>query len=81
MKITIKAFATVKDICGFDSKDFTVEDGLSVSEILSSLEKDYLPLNESRGKLLYAVNDEYVNIEEKLNDNDILAIFPPVSGG
>jgi molybdopterin synthase sulfur carrier subunit len=81
MKIRIKAFATVKDICGFDEKDITINDDISVNEMLNLLEKDHPSLRESRGKLLYAINDEYVNEEVFLNDSDILAIFPPVSGG
>lgn len=81
MKIKIKAFATVKDICGFESTEVEASEGSSVQDIFTLLKKEYPLLEESEGKLLFAVNEEYAPQDTQLYDNDILAIFPPVSGG
>ena len=81
MKIKIKLFASIKDICGFDEMDLTVSDGTSVIDVIKELKKDHSSFNEIEDILLFAINEEYCNRESKLSDMDTLAIFPPVSGG
>ena len=81
MKIKIKAFASVREAFGFDEKELTVSDGISVKEVVQQLKKSYRLLNEFDGSLLMAVNEEYRPDDVPLSDGDTLAIFPPVSGG
>jgi molybdopterin converting factor subunit 1 len=81
MKIKIKAFANVKEAFGFEEKELTVSDGISVKEVVQQLKKSYRSLNEFDGSLLFAVNEEYRPDNIALSDGDTLAIFPPVSGG
>lgn len=81
MKIKIKTFATIKESFGFDEKELIVSDGISVREVIRDLEMNYPSLKSIEGTLLYAVNEEYCPVETLLADGDILAIFPPVSGG
>jgi len=81
MKIKIKAFANVREAFGFDEKELTVSDGISVKEVVQQLKKSYRPLNEFDGSLLFAINEEYRPDNTTLSDGDTLAIFPPVSGG
>jgi sulfur-carrier protein len=81
MKIKIKAFANVREAFGFDEKELTVSDGISVKEVVQQLKKSYRPLNEFDGSLLFAINEEYRPDNTALSDGDTLAIFPPVSGG
>lgn len=81
MKIKIKLFATLKDLCGFEEKELTVLDGASIGEVIQKLTENNTNLLEVQDKLLYAINEKYCSSNTELNDKDILAIFPPVSGG
>ncbi|MBN1533554.1 MAG: MoaD/ThiS family protein [Spirochaetes bacterium] len=81
MKIRVKAFASIKDILGFDEKELTVSDSISVSDVVALLEKCYPGLKTVQDALLYARNEEYCRVDTELADEDTLAIFPHVSGG
>lgn len=81
MEITIKAFATVKDILGFEECELIVDSHASVKDIQKQLEQQHDQLGKIKTGLLYAVNEEYSSIDRILQPGDVLAIFPPVSGG
>ena len=81
MKIKIKTFAHLKELCGFEEKELLVSEGITVSDILKMLAKNYECFHNSTNSLLCAINEEYCGLDKILSDNDILAIFPPVSGG
>lgn len=46
-----------------------------------SLVGRYPALTRFDGNVLFAVNEEYARGDRQLAEGDILAIFPPVSGG
>jgi molybdopterin converting factor subunit 1 len=81
MKIKIKVFASIKDICGFNEKELIVSDSIKVNEVVDLFVKSNQELSAKRDSLLIAVNEEYCTPDIILKDGDILAIFPPVSGG
>ena len=81
MIIRIKTFSSVKDLLGFNNKEIIVQDAISVGEMFNRLSEDVTEVKLLRDKLLFAVNEEYCNDSRILQDNDLLAIFPPVSGG
>lgn len=81
MKIKIKVFATLKDICGFEEKELIVSDSIKVNEVFELFIKCNKKLADKKDSLLVAVNEEYSLMDKTLNDGDTLAIFPPVSGG
>ncbi|MBN2158428.1 MAG: molybdopterin converting factor subunit 1 [Spirochaetes bacterium] len=81
MKIKIKAFASVREACGFDEKELTVSDGITVKEVVLLLEKSHGSLSDLLESLLYAINEDYCHDDATLSSGDTLAIFPPVSGG
>lgn len=81
MKIKLRLFASVKDICGFSEKELIVSDNIKVFHIIEQLCRSHPELLESKSSLLYAVNEEYCDGEKEINENDTLAVFPPVSGG
>ncbi len=81
MKITVKTFATVTDITGFSSSDIEIAEGKTVGHVLKNLQGEYPKLENIYESLLAAVNEEYAEHNHELKDGDVLAIFPPVSGG
>jgi len=81
MRIKIKVFASIRDICGFNEKELIVSDSIKVNEVVDLFVKGNEELSEKKDTLLTAVNEEYCRMDKILEDGDILAIFPPVSGG
>ncbi len=80
MKITIELFGITKEIIGKQSLTYELQQGNSVRILLANLYKDY-PKLENLTSLLVAVNSEYAENEQILNENDEIALIPPVSGG
>ena len=81
MKIKIRTFASLREVCGFTEKELIVSEGITVSEIIKELSRNCAEFAKRKDTLLFAVNEEYCRIDRVLNENDVLAIFPPVSGG
>ncbi len=81
MKITVRTFSKIKEICGFEEREFIVSEGISISNVMKELHKCYKGLNSYQDEFLFAINENYCDMNSQLNENDILAIFPPVSGG
>ncbi len=81
MKITVKLFASVRDLCGFDEKEIIVPEGITVEEVLKRLTVSFPGLGAKRAALLCAINEEYAPPDAALAEGNVLAVFPPVSGG
>ncbi len=80
MTILIKAFSSVRTICGFSEKRIEINEE-SVGDILQQLFSENKNLADIKDKLLFAINEEYCDKTRMLKDGDTLAVFPPVSGG
>ena len=81
MNVVIRAFATVRDLIGTPEKEISLPGEIPVGKLLDILEADFPGLADLRGTLLFAINEEYCTGDELVRDGDVLAIFPPVSGG
>ncbi|MBC78250.1 MAG: hypothetical protein CL772_03405 [Chloroflexi bacterium] len=81
IKITIKFFAKIKEDIGHNKIELLLKSPTKVSGVLEIISKDFGIDINSRKNYLYAKNLEYCKTSEILNDNDELAIIPPVSGG
>ena len=82
MTITIKFFAAFRDLAGTADLSMNIADGATVADLIDQLERDFPRFG---GKLmnmtLTAVNERYVPRQTALQANDVIALFPPVSGG
>lgn len=74
MEIEVRLFASFR-VGRFKCKRLTIGVGTKIIDILNSLEIK----KEELGLVL--VNGLYSDITLDLNDNDVLAVFPPVAGG
>lgn len=74
MEIEVRLFASFRR-GRWKSKRLSIDDSTQITDILTLLQIK----NEEIGMIL--VNGGYQTIDYKLNDGDILAIFPPVAGG
>ncbi len=77
MTITVKFFASLSEQLGKS------EIQLEFSEVLTLEQTWRLATENSQmpAKLLMAINMEYAKLDDRVNDNDEVAFFPPVTGG
>ena len=81
MNVKVKFFAILRERAGTAEVTKEIRDGSTVADLWQALQQDYPKLNVTGIRLLYAVNQNYVKPESKLNDQDEVVFIPPVSGG
>jgi molybdopterin synthase catalytic subunit len=81
MEVTVLYFATLRDHTGLNQELLTLSENATVVDLMEALKAKYSTLVQTLEVALVAVNREYAFPDEKLNDGDEVAIFPPVSGG
>lgn len=80
MFVNVKLFATLRrygpgnDVLG-DSFPVLVDDSSTVTVLLEKLK---IPKDQAK---IVMINGTISKIQEKLQDKDVVAIFPPVGGG
>ena len=79
----IKYFAWIKDITNKEYDTINNDFPKDINDLKKYLTKIYPDLQKhlSKDNLRFAINMEYVSENHNLNQNDEIAIFPPVSGG
>lgn len=81
MKVKIKFFAILRERVGSGEITKEIKEGSTVAELWEDLKRDYPKLAPVDTRLLYAVNQNYVNRDHVLKDHDEIVFVPPVSGG
>ena len=80
MKIKLLFFGITTDLLKTSSLDFEVSNNSSVQNLKSDLLAKY-PQLQNIDSYAIAVNESYANDNLVLQENDVVAIIPPVSGG
>ncbi len=81
MIVRLLLFASCRDAVGAKELNFEVAEGINTGSLRDELAQRYPRLGPLKGKLLVAVNAEYVDDQTVLKEGDEVALIPPVSGG
>ena len=79
----IKYFAWIKDITNLEEEEINLNQAKNLNELKTYIIEKYPDLKKHMIKeiLRFAINQEYAVNNTNLNNEDEIAIFPPVSGG
>ena len=79
----IKYFAWIKDITNLEEEEINLNEAKNLDELKTYIIEKYPDLKKHIIKeiLRFAINQEYAVNNTNLNEEDEIAIFPPVSGG
>ena len=81
MQITVRLFATLRQEAGWAKRQMTLPEGATLDDLLAALAADESGLALTDRSAYAAVNREYAQRGRPLQDGDVVALFPPVSGG
>lgn len=79
MTIHIKLFAAFADFAGARELQWEFHPGMTCDQLWKELQTKFPRMQKIPA--LFAIRDEYVPAGTELHDQDVLMIFPPVSGG
>ena len=79
--ITIRLFATLKDLAGQNRLTLSLPENPTVGGIRTMLAEQIPALENALPSAIAAVNNEYVGADTTVSAGDEVAFFPPVSGG
>ena len=93
IKVTVRFFATFKQITNQRDIEFSIEEGATIQQLLNIVFSQFQTLrdkifdenNELRPWIHILKNGRNVKflggIETKITNGDVIALFPPVAGG
>ncbi len=81
--ITVRFFATLRDMAGVEVKDYPVGEPLTLKELKKRIGDDFPALREimDSRSILVSVNQEFAKDDSVVRDGDEVAFMPPFSGG
>ena len=80
MKIQLLFFGITTDLVGNNSLSFELNSEATVENLKDILIKQF-PNLKNIHQFAIAVNEEYADDDLLINNGDVVAIIPPVSGG
>lgn len=73
-------FASFRELLGVADEDLHIPSESTVGVVLDRIKDVHSELTETEN-IMVAVNGSFAEVELLLNDGDVVALFPPVSGG
>ena len=81
MEITIRLYATMKDVAKQPRITVSLPDVANVQILRDAIREQYPSLAPNMETAVVAVNRSFADPSEPISAGDEVAIFPPVSGG
>lgn len=81
MQVTVRFFATYRDVAGRSKLQIEVDDGTTLGALLEMLYGKYPKLKKWSESIVCSVNRKYADSDKILEPGDEVALLPPVSGG
>jgi molybdopterin synthase catalytic subunit len=82
MVVSVRLFAMLREAARRDELDVELADGATAGDLVDAVARDAgLGAVVQPGRVVVAVNREYVPAGHPLHDGDEVALIPPVSGG
>jgi MoaE-MoaD fusion protein len=82
MVVSVRLFAILREAAHRERLDVELDDGATAGDLVDAVARDAgLGAVVEPGRVVVAVNREYVRVGHRLHDGDEVALIPPVSGG
>ncbi len=79
--VSVRLFAGAAEAAGVRVHRMSIEDGATVDVAFDRMVEEFPALAALKSSLKFAVNQEFVEMDQRLSDGDEMAVIPPVSGG
>ncbi len=81
--VSVRLFAGFREKFNSDMVEITINSDTTLEEFIKLMGKDFPEIDEiiKTNRATIAVNHEVVEMDHIINNNDEIALFPPVSGG
>ena len=80
MKITLKYFGIIAEIMDTEKETITIDsNSITIEDLKSILNKKNSSINEQEYKI--AINHSIADHNITINNNDVISLLPPFSGG
>ena len=81
MDIKVLFFGKVREYIKLNEVDVKLDDSIKLKDLILKLNNNYSLLNNIPN-INYSINQEYIyDYDTTLNNNDTVALIPPISGG
>ncbi len=83
MMVTVKYFATLKQMAGKDEDQFNIDEGTTLEQLSELIGQSLPQIGDMvrEKKVLISVNYDVVPLDTVVRDGDEIALLPPFSGG